>query len=286
VDDNFIGNSRYLREALLPALIEWRRGKRGLLFNTEVSVNLADDPILMELMVAAGFDSVFVGIETPDEKSLKECGKKQNQSRDLIASVGRIQQAGLEVQGGFIVGFDSDPISIFQRQIDFIQRTGIVTAMVGLLQAPAGTRLFERLRRENRLTGIISGDNVDGSTNIIPKMGLNTLLEGYRTILNQIYSPRHYYKRVTRFLQDFKAPRFAIPMDLQRVMAFFRSSVRLGIIGRERVHYWRLMVWTLSRRPRLFSLALTLAIKGYHFRKVCEINLSGTKVESGKMLRY
>jgi radical SAM superfamily enzyme YgiQ (UPF0313 family) len=153
VDDNFIGNSRYLRETLLPALIEWRRGKKGLPFNTEVSVNLADDSILMELMVAAGFDSVFVGIETPDDKSLKECGKNQNRSRDLIASVGRIQRAGLEVQGGFIVGFDSDPFSIFQRQIDFIQRTSIVTAMVGLLQAPAGTRLFERLRRENRLAG-------------------------------------------------------------------------------------------------------------------------------------
>jgi hypothetical protein len=213
-------------------------------------------------------------------------GKNQNRTRDLIASVGRIQRAGLEVQGGFIVGFDSDPFSIFQRQIDFIQRTSIVTAMVGLLQAPAGTRLFERLRRENRLAGIISGDNVDGSTNIIPKMGLNALLKGYRTILSQIYSPRHYYKRVARFLQDFDPPRFATPMDLQRFMAFFRSCVRLGIIGRERVHYWRLMVWTLSRRPRLFSLALTLAIKGYHFRKVCEMNLSEIEVESGEMLRY
>jgi hypothetical protein len=211
VDDNFIGNSRYLRETLLPALIERRRGKKGLPFHTEVSVNLADDAILMELMAAAGFDSVFVGIETPDNKSLKECGKNQNRSRDLIASIGRIQRAGLEVQGDFIVGFDSDPISIFQRQIDFIQRTSIVTAMVGLLQAPAGTKLFERLRRENRLAGIISGDNVEGSTNIIPKMGLNALLKGYRAILSQICSHRHYYKRVTRFLQDFKTPDSPLP---------------------------------------------------------------------------
>jgi radical SAM superfamily enzyme YgiQ (UPF0313 family) len=279
VDDNFIGNRRYLRETLLPALIEWRRGKKGLPFNTEVSIDLADEPELMALMVAAGFDSVFVGIESPDEDSLKECRKNQNRRRDLMASVGCIQRAGLQVQGGFIVGFDSDPISIFQRQIDFIQNSGIVTAMVGLLQAPAGTKLFERMRRENRLTGTISGDNADGSTNIIPKMGLNVLLEGYRTILHQIYSPRHYYQRVVRFLRDFEAPRFGTPMDLQRFLAFFRSCLRLGIIGRERVQYWRLMAWTLLRRPRLFSLAMTFAIQGYHFRKICERHLLHTAAE-------
>jgi radical SAM superfamily enzyme YgiQ (UPF0313 family) len=273
VDDNFIGNKGYLREVLLPALIEWRKGKRGLPFNTEVSINLADDRILMELMVAAGFNSVFVGIETPEEDSLAECNKLQNRRRDLMASVKRIQRAGLQVQGGFIVGFDSDPLSIFQRQIDFIQSSGIVTAMVGLLQAPPGTGLFERLRRENRLIGLISGDNADGTTNIIPKMGLNVLLDGYRTILSQIYAPRSYYQRVVTFLREFKTNGIDTPMDLQRFLAFFRSCLRLGIIGRERAHYWKLMAWTLLRRPRLFSLAMTLAIQGYHFRKVSENHL-------------
>jgi radical SAM superfamily enzyme YgiQ (UPF0313 family) len=276
VDDNFIGNKAYLREALLPALIKWRKGKKGLPFNTEVSINLADEPDLMELMVAAGFNSVFVGIETPDEDSLTECHKFQNRRRDLMASVKRIQRAGLQVQGGFIVGFDSDPLSIFQRQIEFIQNSGIVTAMVGLLQAPPGTGLFERLRRENRLMGFISGDNTDGTTNIIPKMGLNALIEGYRFILSQIYSPRCYYQRVVTFLREFKASGIDTPMDLQRFLAFFRSCLRLGILGRERVHYWKLMAWTLLRRPRLFSLAVTLAIQGYHFRKVSEIQLLNT----------
>jgi len=279
VDDNFIGNKAYLRDVLLPALIEWRKGKKGLPFNTEVSINLADDPGLMELMVAAGFNSVFVGIETPEEDSLAECNKFQNRRRDLLASVKRIQRAGLQVQGGFIVGFDSDPLSIFQRQIDFIQSSGIVTAMVGLLQAPPGTSLFERLRRENRLIGLISGDNADGTTNIIPKMGLNVLLDGYRTILSQIYAPRSYYQRVVTFLREFKTNGIDTPMDLQRFLAFFRSCLRLGIIGRERAHYWKLMVWTLLRRPRLFSLAMTLAIQGYHFRKVSELHLLNT---SGK----
>ena len=276
VDDNFIGNKAYLRDVLLPALIEWRKGKKGLPFNTEVSINLADDPGLMELMVAAGFNSVFVGIETPDEDSLTECNKFQNRRRDLLASVKRIQRAGLQVQGGFIVGFDSDPLSIFQRQIEFIQYSGIVTAMVGLLQAPPGTGLFERLRQENRLIGLISGDNADGTTNIIPKMGLNVLLDGYRTILSQIYAPRSYYQRVVTFLREFKTNGIDTPMDLQRFLAFFRSCLRLGIIGRERAHYWRLMAWTLLRRPRLFSLAMTLAIQGYHFRKVSELHLLNT----------
>jgi radical SAM superfamily enzyme YgiQ (UPF0313 family) len=273
VDDNFIGNKGYLRDVLLPVLIEWRKGKKGLPFNTEVSINLADDPELMDLMVAAGFNSIFVGIETPDEESLLECNKVQNRRRDLMASVKSIQRAGLQVQGGFIVGFDSDPLSIFQRQVDFIQNSGIVTAMVGLLQAPPGTGLFERLKRENRLIGLISGDNADGTTNIVPKMGIEALLEGYRSILRQIYSPRYYYQRVVTFLREFKPPGIEVPMDLQRFLAVFRSGLRLGIIGRERVQYWKLMAWTLLRRPRLIALAMTLAIQGYHFRKVSELHL-------------
>jgi len=153
VDDNFIGNKRYLKKELLPALIDWRKGKKGVPLNTEASVNLADDGELMEMMVQAGFDTVFIGIETPDEGSLAECNKKQNKNRDLVQSVKTIQRAGLEVQAGFIVGFDHDTPSIFQRQVEFIQRTGIVTAMVGILQAPFGTPLYERLKREGRVLG-------------------------------------------------------------------------------------------------------------------------------------
>ncbi|MCJ7737737.1 MAG: B12-binding domain-containing radical SAM protein, partial [Anaerolineae bacterium] len=159
VDDNFIGNRKQLKGEMLPALIEWRKGKSGFAYNTEVSVNLADDKELMELMSAAGFTTVFVGIETPDEEGLAECHKVQNTGRDLIESVRQMQHCGLQVQGGFIVGFDSDTPSIFQRQIDFIQKSGVVTAMVGLLQAPFGTQLYERLKREDRLVEEMSGDN-------------------------------------------------------------------------------------------------------------------------------
>jgi radical SAM superfamily enzyme YgiQ (UPF0313 family) len=273
VDDNFIGNKRYLKTQLLPALIEWQKDKRGVPFFTEASVNLADDERLMEMMVAAGFDSVFIGIETPDEETLAECNKKQNKNRDLVKDVKRMQRAGLQVQAGFIVGFDNDTPSIFQRQIDFIQKSGIVTAMVGLLQAPSGTVLHERLKRESRLLGHMSGDNVDGTTNIIPKMDLNALHEGYRNILRHIYSNKHYYQRIKTFLREYKAPKVEIPLDFQRFLAFFRSNIRLGILGKERFQYWRLLLWTLSRRPELFSLAVTLAIHGYHFRKICELRI-------------
>jgi radical SAM superfamily enzyme YgiQ (UPF0313 family) len=271
VDDNFIGNKKYLMNQLLPALIAWQKDKKGFLFNTEASINLADNEDLMQAMVAAGFDTVFIGIETPDEESLAECNKKQNKNRNLIESVKRIQRTGLQVQGGFIVGFDSDGPSIFQKQIDFIQNSGIVTAMVGLLQAPPGTKLYERLKKEGRLSGLLSGDNVDGTTNIIPKMDMRQLLKGYENILNNIYRPRPYYKRIKTFLREYKAPKISFKLDIQRFLAFFRTSIRIGIFGKERIQYWNLVVWTLCRCPKLLPLAITLAIHGHHFRKVCRL---------------
>lgn len=273
VDDNFIGNKKQIKSEVLPALIAWRKGKLGMPFNTEASINLADDTELLELMTQAGFDTVFVGIETPNEDSLAECGKTQNKGRDLVESVKRLQRAGLQVQGGFIVGFDSDTPSIFQQQIDFIQRSGIVTAMVGLLQAPPGTRLYERMQQEGRVVSEVSGDNVDGSTNIIPKMGLDTLRAGYRKILDHIYAPPFYYERIVTLLREYQPPKIRMHLDTQYMLAFGRSVYRLGIRGEERVYYWKLVFWTLIRRPRLFPLAITLAIYGFHFRQVIALHV-------------
>jgi len=271
VDDNFIGNKRSLKEHLLPALIEWRKDKKGCVFFTESSINLADDPQLMAMMAEAGFDSVFIGIESPDENSLTECHKAHNKNRDLLQDVKKIHRSGLQVMGGFIVGFDSDTPSIFQRQIDFIQKSGIVSAMVGMLQAPPGTRLFERLAREQRVSRGFSGDNVDGRTNIIPAMGLDHLIGGYRAIMKQIYSPSKYYQRVRCILKELKVPAATTPLNLQRFLAFFRACLQLGILGKERYQYWHLLMWTVVRRPRLLPLAVTLAIYGYHYRKICEL---------------
>ncbi|HSG44651.1 MAG TPA: DUF4070 domain-containing protein, partial [Anaerolineales bacterium] len=247
--------------------------KTGMRFSTEASINLADDPELLSFMVQAGFDAVCIGIETPNEDSLAECSKNQNKGRDLVESVKHLQRAGLQVQGGFIVGFDNDSASIFQQQINFIQKSGIVTAMVGLLQAPLGTRLYERMQKEGRLVNEFSGDNVDGSTNIIPRMGLEPLREGYREILSHIYAPKFYYERDLTFLREYNPPKIRFHPDPQYILALWRFIYQLGIRGVERIHYWRLFFWTLFRRPRLFPLAITLAIMGFHFRQVTELHV-------------
>lgn len=270
VDDNLVGNPREIGASLLPELIAWQRSRGPLPFKTQVSINLADNPELTRSMVEAGFETVFVGIETPAEEGLKECHKTQNCRRDLVADVKRLQHAGLEVQGGFIVGFDSDGPTIFQRQIDLIQASGIPTAMVGLLQAPPGTRLFERLQKEQRIIGELTGDNVTGTTNVVPAMGLQPLLEGYRRLLREIYSPRRYYQRVRTFLRECRPTRLNVQLGRDELVAFARSLLRLGVVARERWEYWKLLVWTAFHRPTAIGAAVTLAITGYHCRRFCE----------------
>lgn len=270
VDDNFIGNRKQLKEEILPALIRWRKGKKGCFFITEASINLADDPELMKMMVDAGFTSVFVGIETPAEESLTECHKGQNLRRNLVESVHRLQQFGLQVMGGFIVGFDSDRPTIFQQQLEFIQKSGIITAMVGMLQAPYGTRLYERMEKEGRIIQNMTGNNTDGSTNILPKMGFETLRKGYQHLIDELYSPQNFYQRVRNFLEIYNPPRLNVAIHFEEIYAFFSSIWRLGITGKERKEYWRLFFWTLFRYPRKFALAITFAIYGYHFRQVSQ----------------
>jgi radical SAM superfamily enzyme YgiQ (UPF0313 family) len=270
VDDNFIGNKAKLKKDVLPALITWmKKHHYPFTYNTEASINLADDRTLMALMVEAGFDTVFVGIETPEEESLNECHKSQNRGRDLLASVKEIQRAGLQVQAGFIVGFDNDPPSIFDRMVRFIQESGIVTAMVGLLNAPRGTKLHERLQQEGRLLDDMTGDNMDVSMNFVPRMNRHTLYSGYQGVLNTIYSPRHYYERIKCLLREYRPGKQKLfRFEPAHLRAFLRSVLFLGIIGRERFQYWRLLGWSLFVRPRLLPLAITLAIHGFHFRKV------------------
>lgn len=270
VDDNFIGNKRRLKREILPAIIEWMERKRHpFSFNTEASIDLSDDEELMQLMVKAGFSSVFVGIETPNEESLAECNKLQNRNRDLVACVKKIQKFGFQVQGGFIVGFDSDPPSIFERLSAFIQESGIVSAMVGLLNAPRDSKLYNRLVKEGRLLKDVSGDNTDFSINFIPKMDYEILIKGYERIISRIYSPEPYYKRVREFLRDYKPlGKRTFRFHFSYLGAFLKSILFLGIIEKERIHYWKLFFWSLFRRPQLFQLAITFTIYGFHFRKV------------------
>jgi len=272
VDDNFIGNKNKLKQETLPALIEWTKiRKHPFAFMTEVSINLSDDDELIDLMVRAGFDSAFVGIETPNEQSLMECGKHQNQRRDLLSSVKKLQQSGIVVAGGFIVGFDNDTASIFHQQLEFIQKSGIVTAMVGLLNAQSGTRLFKRLKDENRIIDGFGGDNMDGTMNFIPRMNPMKLYKGYKELLNKIYSPKEYYERVKTFLQEYRLSKHNTSnLTRREIMAFFRSIWILGVIEKGKLYYWRLFFYSLFRYPKKFALAITMAIYGFHFRKVAE----------------
>jgi radical SAM superfamily enzyme YgiQ (UPF0313 family) len=270
VDDNFIGNKKIIKNDLLPAMKKWMlKHNYPFTFNTETSINLADDAKLMSLMVETGFISTFIGIETPDEKSLQDCNKSQNEKRDLLQSVKNIQNAGIQVSGGFIVGFDSDTPTVFQKQIDFIQQSGIVSAMVGLLNAPKNTNLYKRLKEENRLTVEATGNNTDASMNFIPKMNLFDLLVGYRKIILNIYATKPYYLRIRRFLLNYnKLYKGKKKMGLSYLGAFFKSIYIIGIVNKGRGEYWKFLFWTLFRRPGLFIDAMTFAVYGYHFRAV------------------
>jgi len=268
VDDNFIGNRRKLKQDFLPALIDWsRRHGYPFGFNTEVSIDLADDGELIQLMVKAGFKMVFVGIETPDERGLAECGKLQNRNRDLLQAVKTLQRGGLDVSGGFIVGFDSDGPDIFERQIRFIQNSGIVTAMVGLLNAPPGTRLYKRLQAENRIINTMSGDNMDGSLNFLPHMKPHLLMAGYRRILRTIYSQEEYFARIKTFLAEYRLPDVpAPPLKRESIAALFRAVWHLGIWEEGKRYFWKLVFYVLRHHRRKFPQAIQMAIYGYHFR--------------------
>jgi radical SAM superfamily enzyme YgiQ (UPF0313 family) len=273
VDDNFIGNKRKVKE-LLSALKEWNL-RRDLPFSffTEASVNLADDTELLQLMKEANFTRVFVGIETPVEDSLKEAQKMQNTRKNLIESVHRIQDYGLEVMAGFIVGFDHDPEDIFDRQVQFIQDSAIPLAMVGLLLALPNTQLFKRLEKEGRIIDETHGDNMDLRLNFIPKMNPQRLVQGYQEILRRIYAPEAYYERVFRFLERYKHPNHR-PRVFADYVAVLRSFVKQGLLDGGRTSYWKFIAKSALRYRKTFDVAMTLAIMGYHFqtltKAVCE----------------
>ncbi len=270
VDDNFIGNRGKLKSEVLPAIIEWMKEKKyPFTFSTEVSINLADDEELMMLMTDAGFDTLFIGIETPNEESLSECNKTTNKDRDLVASVKTLQNHGFHVRGGFIVGFDSDPPSIFRSQVDFIQKSGIVTAMVGILNAPPGTRLYKRLKKENRILPGLSGDNTDGKTNIVPKMPHEMLVDGYRETLDTIYAPKLYYRRIKTFFDEYQPQsKTSASVRPHHIATVLKSMWTLGVKEKGRKDYWNTLVSILFKNPKVLSLFTSLAIQGFHLRKV------------------
>ncbi|MGA2650325.1 MAG: B12-binding domain-containing radical SAM protein [Terracidiphilus sp.] len=271
VDDNFIGNKARAKE-LCTALAQWRRQHKTCFdFNTEASLNLADDPELMQLMKDAGFTSVFLGIETPDESGLIASNKLQNTRRSLLDSVATIQSYGLQVMGGFILGFDTDRDDIFDRMVEFIQKSGIPVAMVGLLQAMPGTQLFRRLRKEGRILDAGHGDNTSDHLNFLPNMDAAKLIEGYRSVLKRIYSNAAYFERVKLYLSRTHPPsevRSSRQQWLTRgnVRAFVTSILRQGVFGRQRWSYWKFLLAVATRYRHCVGPAMTLAVMGYHFQ--------------------
>jgi radical SAM superfamily enzyme YgiQ (UPF0313 family) len=232
----------------------------------------------MQLMKDAGFRSVFLGIETPDVSGLIATNKLQNTRRSLLESVAAIQSYGIEVMGGFILGFDTDHEDIFDRMVEFIQTSGIPVAMVGLLQAMPGTQLFRRLRGEGRIVDAGGGNNTSLRLNFLPRMDATQLMEGYRSVLKRIYSSGPYYERVKLYLSRTQSKpqkrargekTTSQPwMTPSNMRALVLSIVRQGVFGRSKWSYWKFLAAAATRYRHCFGTAMTLAVMGYHFQVI------------------
>jgi radical SAM superfamily enzyme YgiQ (UPF0313 family) len=265
-DDNLVGRPDYLKTDLLPAMIDWRRAHGRVVFGAQVSLNVADDPDLLGLMAEAGLRLLFVGIETPNEESLKECGKHQNCRRDMVADIQRLHRAGFVVEGGFVVGFDSDPPDVFDRVITLIQNCGILVPLVNVLQAPRGSPLFARMKQEDRiLEDRLFGDGTRGATNIVPRMGADALCAGFRKVAASISSTSACAERTRTFLREFRPMGGFPPVNALSVFAFFRSLFYLGLCDDGRRLYWELLWWGL-RHPRFGPTAVLAALYSHHVR--------------------
>jgi radical SAM superfamily enzyme YgiQ (UPF0313 family) len=269
-DDNFICHHGKAK-AILHAVSRWQ-AEHGypFLFVAQASLEVVDDPELLPLMSQAGFTGLFLGIETPDPSSLRECNKRQNLNRDLVGAVRTIQAHGIEVSGGFIVGFDSDTPNVFDHQADFIEKAAIPTAMINLLTAPPGTRLYRRLESERRLLGDSNGDTAmnAGCLNFIPKMDRQRLLDGYKTLLDRLFSPKPFYQRILNFLEQYR-PNPLLPARLpthRERLAFLKILYTLGFKGPGRRAFWSFLGRLLWRHPQSFPLGVSIAAQGLHYR--------------------
>jgi len=190
----------------------------------------------------------------------------------MVESIHKIQEKGMMVKGGFIIGFDSDPPKIFNKIIDFIEESTIINAMVGLLNAPKGTSLYKRMKAEGRILSGHSGNNTDLITNIKTKMDYESLVEGYKNVVKNIYTPKIYYQRVMKFMRQYKPPsNKSLKFHVGLFKPLLKTTFFLGIVGKERLYYWKLFFWTIFTKPKLFPLAMTLSVFGHHFRRVYEV---------------
>lgn len=289
VDDNFIGNKRAVK-ALLQTIIRWQEEHgRPFSFCTEASIDLAADDELLNLMAEAGFSMVFVGLESPDPESLAAAGKLQNLRLDVVASVKKIQARGIEVTGGFIIGFDSDTEEIFDLQIEFIRELAIPTAMVGLLMALPQTRLYERLKREGRILHESAGNNThDGALNFVTRLPRELLVNGYERVLTTIYSPRVYFDRCLSVLERYprheRVKQLVTRITGREIFGLIASLVR-QILSPYGFFYLRYLALAFRRRPDLAVKIVTMAIQGHHYfvitRRLVERRRSAARRSTG-----
>ena len=292
VDDNFIGNKKEALR-LLHALADWQR-ERGYPFDlyTEASINLARLEPVLDAMVAAGFTMAFLGIESPNPEALRRTNKLQNTKRGddhhLLHAVTAIQRKGIEVTGGFILGLDGDGPEVFDAQVAFIQEAGIPIAMVGLLTALRGTDLYARLEREGRLLDESSGNNVEITLNFESELDREVLISGYGRVLSTLYDEglRSYFERCWTMLGrlgDRPRPRHAV--TVAELLALARS-LRRQLFSRQGPAYLKFLARTLLHRPVLFDQAVSLAIKGLHFRKFTVQTLAAHEFREAALAGY
>ena len=274
VDDNFIGNKRRVKEELLPALKTWRTKRHHVFqFYTEASINLAEDDDLLAAMRDAGFDEVFVGIESPSSAALEESGKKQNLRVDMEEAIRKIQRYGIGVMAGFILGFDSDGEDIFDEHISFIQRNGIPKAMVGILIALPGTNLHQRLGAEGRLLEETVGNNTHLlTTNFKTAMDPEKLKDGYKRVLSSLYDDNlsNYFARCNTHLDRLEpADQYQHRIRRDQIRTFFASLMRQPFT-RYGYQYVKFLLRNFARHRKTFSEAVTLAVMGEHFHTITQ----------------
>ncbi len=262
-DDNLIGNKRILKAELLPALIEWRkRTQPSFYFATQLTINLADDEELMQLLADAGFRHIFIGIETPSEESLKVSHKTQNLKKNLLETIHLIHSKGFIIAGGFIVGFDTDDASIFQRQIKFIQESGIPLPIVNILKAPPATDLYKRMKVEQRLSKPFAF--TEGDTNIIPVMNPVELYEGFIDIIDEIYTPEGSYQRLMNFFKTYRYPKSTIKikerLTAKQISMALTIMYRLGVKSSDRKYFWKLFFWSVRNNRKMLDKAFFYSI--------------------------
>lgn len=290
VDDNFIGNKRRVKSELLPALQQWQQEHRYVFqFFTEASINIAGDDDLLSGMRDAGFSEVFIGIETLSAESLEEGGKRQNLRVDMGKAIRTIHRSGIGVMAGFILGFDNDTEEVFDRQISFIQRNGIPKAMVGLLTALPGTKLYERLCCEGRLLKETIGNNTHNlSTNFRTRMNSQALREGYRRLLETIYdyNLKNYFARCNKLLDTLgPSDHFQRAIHFNEVRTLFASLLRQPFTPYG-YQYLKFIVRNLIKHRRTFAEAVTFSVIGHHFHTITQEMIRIDRISAALEERY